>query len=101
MLEGKLREARTRQNVILNRIESATQRSRMIEMTKGPRVDEAFARFEVMERRADLAEGRADALSLGGPPRTLADEFADLSADDEVSAELAAMKARLAPKSEG
>jgi len=97
-LEAKLREARTRQNVILNRIESATQRSRMIEMTKGPRVDEAFARFEVMERRADLAEGRADALSLGGAPRTLADEFADLTADDEVSAELAAMKARLSLK---
>ncbi len=99
-LEGKLREARTRQNVILNRIESAGQRSRMIEMTKGPRVEEAFARFEIMERRADLAEGRADALSLGGAPRTLADEFAALSADDSVSIELEAMKARLG-KTEG
>ena len=93
-LEAKLREARTRQNTILNRIESADQRSRMREMIKGPRVDEAFARFEVMERRADLAEGRADALGLGSQ-RTLADEFADLSADDDVNAELAAMKARL------
>ena len=99
-LEAKLREARTRQNGILNRIESADQRSKMREMTKGPRVDEAFARFEVMERRADLAEGRADALGLGGPSRTLADEFAELSVDDDVSAELAAMKARL-NKSEG
>ena len=94
-LEAKLREARNRQNAILNRIESADQRSRMREMIKGPRVDEAFARFEVMERRADLAEGRADALGLGGPARTLSDEFADLSADDDVTAELAAMKARL------
>ena len=94
-LEAKLREARTRQNTILNRIESADQRSRMREMIKGPRVDEAFARFEVMERRADLAEGRADALGLGGPARTLADEFAELSVDDDVNAELAAMKARL------
>jgi phage shock protein A len=99
-LEAKLREARTRQNTILNRIESADQRSKMREMIKGPRVDEAFARFEVMERRADLAEGRADALGLGGPARTLADEFAELSADDDVSAELAAMKARLG-KTEG
>jgi hypothetical protein len=63
-------------------------------------IDEAFARFEVMERRADLAEGRADALGLGGPARSLADEFAELSADDDVNAELAAMKARLG-KSEG
>ncbi|GGI76519.1 phage shock protein PspA [Polymorphobacter multimanifer] len=94
-LEAKLREARARQNGLLNRIESATQRSKLREMIKGPRVDDAFARFEVMERRADLAEGRADALALGGPARTLADEFAELSADDEVSAELAALKARL------
>lgn len=94
-LEAKLREARARQNGLLNRIESATQRSKMREMLKGARTEDAFARFEIMERRADLAEGRADALSLGGPARTLADEFAELSADDEVSAELAALKARL------
>ncbi|WP_310496709.1 phage shock protein PspA [Sandarakinorhabdus sp.] len=99
-LEAKLREARTRQNALLNRIESATQRSKLREMIKGPRVDEAFARFDVLERRADMAEGRADALGLGGPPRSLADEFADLATDDEVSAELAAMKARLG-KTEG
>lgn len=97
-LEAKLREARARQNGLLNRIESATQRSKMREMLKGARTEDAFARFEVMERRADLAEGRADALSIGGPPRTLADEFAELSADDEVSAELAALKARLSNK---
>ncbi|KPF76438.1 phage shock protein A [alpha proteobacterium AAP81b] len=100
-LEQKLREARSRQNVALNRIESATQRSRLIEMTKGPRTEEAFARFDVLERRADLAEGRADALAIGSTgPRTLADEFADLSAEDEVSAELAAMKARLSKAAE-
>ena len=99
-LEAKLREARTRQNAVINRIESATHRSRLREMTKGPRVEEAFARFEIMDRRADLAEGRADAFALGAP-KTLADEFAELTAGDEVSAELAAMKARLATKSEG
>jgi phage shock protein A len=100
-LEAKLREARTRQNVILNRIESATHRSRLIEMTKGQRTEEAFARFDILERRADLAEGRADALSLGAGPRTLADEFAELSTDESVSIELEALKARLQSKSEG
>ncbi len=99
-LEAKLREARTRQNAVLSRLESATHRSKLREMVKGPRVDEAFARFEIMERRADLAEGRADAFALGAP-KTLADEFAALTAGDEVSAELAALKARLATKSEG
>ena len=101
-LEGKLREARSRQNALFNRIESATQRSRMREMIRGPRVEEAFSRFEVLERRADMAEGRADALGLAGPGgvRSLDDEFAALAGNDEVDAEIAAMKARLG-KTEG
>ncbi len=101
-LESKLREARSRQNALLNRIESATQRSKLRDMIRGPRVEEAFSRFEVLERRADMAEGRADALGLAGPggTRSLADEFAALQGNDEVDAELAAMKARLG-RSEG
>jgi phage shock protein A len=98
-LESKLREARNRQNALLNRIESATQRSKLREMIRGPRVEEAFSRFEVLERRADMAEGRADALGLAGP-RSLDDEFAALAGNDEVDAEIAAMKARLG-KTEG
>jgi len=72
------------------------------EMIRGPRVEEAFSRFEVLERRADMAEGRADALGLadGTGTRNLADEFAALQDNDEVDAEIAAMKARLG-KTEG
>jgi phage shock protein A len=101
-LESKLREARNRQNALINRIESATQRSKLREMIRGPRVEEAFSRFEVLERRADMAEGRADALGLadGTGTRNLADEFAALQDNDEVDAEIAAMKARLG-KTEG
>jgi len=99
-LEGKLREARQRQNTLLARIENANTRSRMRAMYKGPRIEDAFAKFEIIERRADLAEGRADSFDLGGPLRSLDDEFADLRETDAISAELEAMKARLA-KNEG
>ena len=95
-LEAKLREARQRQNALLARIESADSRSKMRAMYKGPRIEDAFAKFEIIERRADMAEGRADALSLGGPLASLEDEIAGLRTDDGVAAELAAMKARLA-----
>jgi phage shock protein A len=95
-LEGKLREARQRQNALLARIESADSRSKMRAMYKGPRIEDAFAKFEIIERRADMAEGRADALSLGGPLASLEDEIAGLRTDDGVADELAAMKARLA-----
>ncbi|TFU01131.1 phage shock protein PspA [Polymorphobacter arshaanensis] len=95
-LEAKLREARQRQNALLARIESADSRTKMRAMYKGPRIEDAFAKFEIIERRADMAEGRADALSLGGPLASLEDEIAGLRTDDGVAAELAAMKARLA-----
>ena len=94
-LQGKLREARTRQNAIQSRLESATQRARLREMYAGPKVDDAFSRFDVLERHADLAEGRADALALGAPPKTLDEEISELRNAEKVDAELEALKARL------
>jgi phage shock protein A len=99
-LQGKLREARTRQNAITSRLESAQNRARMREMYAGPKVDEAFSRFDVLERRVDLAEGQADALSLGGGGKTLEEEIAELRSSEKVDAELEAMKAALGKKSD-
>ena len=90
-LQGKLREARARQNAISARLESAVSRARARELVHGSRTEEAFAKFELLERRADFAEGRADALGLG--MRSLEDEIADLKSADKVDAELEAMKA--------
>jgi len=103
-LQTKLRDARARQNAIQNRLESAHNRVRMREMYAGPKIDEAFSRFDYLERRADLAEGHADALSLGGPPKSLEEEIAELRNSEKVDAELEALKARLgggAAKQEG
>jgi phage shock protein A len=65
----------------------------MREMYAGPKVDEAFSRFDVLERRVDFAEGHADALSLGAPQKTLEEEIAELRNSERVEAELEAMKA--------
>ena len=54
-------------------------------------------RFELLERRADFAEGRADALGMTGP-KSLEEEIAELKAAEKVDAELEAMKAALAAK---
>ena len=48
-------------------------------------------------RRADFAEGRADALALTGP-KSLEEEIAELRAADAVDAELGSMKAALAAR---
>ena len=96
-LQGKLREARARHNAIASRIESAVTRAKTSEMLNGNRTEDAFSRFEVLERRADFAEGRADALGMTGP-KSLDEEIAELRASDSVDAELEAMKAALKSK---
>ncbi len=96
-LQGKLREARTRQNSIASRVESAAPRAKARELMNGSRTEDAFSRFEILERRADFAEGRADALGMSGP-KSLEEEIAELRAEESVDAELAAMKAALAAK---
>ncbi len=96
-LQGKLREARARQNAIAARFESALTRARASEVMHGSRTEDAFAKFEILERRADFAEGRADALALTGP-KSLEEEIAELKATAQVDAEFQAMKAALAAR---
>ena len=96
-LQGKLREARARQNAISHRLESAVTRAKARELLNGNRTEDAFSRFEVLERRADFAEGRAEALGMTGP-KSLEEEIAELKSSEKVDAELEAMKAALAAK---
>ncbi|QIL02660.1 phage shock protein PspA [Sphingomonas sinipercae] len=96
-LQAKLREARARQNAIAHRLESAVTRAKARELLNGNRTEDAFSRFEVLERHADFAEGRADALGMTGP-KSLEEEIAELRSSDQVDAELEAMKAALAAK---
>ena len=93
-LQAKLREARARQNAIAARFESAVTRGRARELLNGSRTEDAFSKFELLERRADFAEGRADALGMTGP-KSLEEEIAELKAAESVDKELEAMKAAL------
>ncbi len=99
-LQSKLREARARQSSLMTRMESAQTRLRAREMYQGEKVQDAFSRFDQLERRVDFAEGRADAMGLGAPPKTLEEEIAELQANERVDAELEALKAAQAKKSE-
>ena len=96
-LQGKLREARARQNALAARFESAVTRAKAREIMNGNRTEDAFSRFELLERRADFAEGRADALGMTGP-KSLEEEIAELKSAESVDAELEAMKAALKAK---
>jgi phage shock protein A len=90
-LQGKLREARARQNAIAARFESALTRAKAREIMHGSRTQDAFSKFELLERRADFAEGRCEALGI----TSLEDEIDQLKASEAIDAELEAMKAAL------
>src|SRR5437588_2292178 len=79
-LQGKLREARARQNAIAARFESAVTRGRAREIMNGSRTEDAFSKFELLERRADFAEGRCEALGI----TTLEDEINQLKASEKI-----------------
>ena len=92
-LQKKLADARSRQNALMTRLESAENQVKLRTMYNGDKVREAFSRFDVLERRVDEAQGYADSLSIGSEsPRSLGDEIAALESFDVVDAELEEMK---------
>ena len=99
-LQKKLTEARAKQANVQTRLESANNRARLREMYAGPKKLDAFSRFDVLERRVNDAEGRAEAMGLG-TVKTLDEEIAELRAADRVDAELEALKARISQRKEG
>ena len=96
-LQGRLREARSRQTAIAARLESAENRVKLRSLMTNERVDEALSRFDQLERRVDYAEGRADALQIADQSGTpsLADEINALAGADKVDEELEEMKRAL------
>ncbi len=98
-LQAKLDDAKSREKSIAIRQQSATTRLRVKRSLYDERVTDAFARFEQVERNLDMMEGRAESYELGRTPPTpsLHDEFANLEADANVEAELAALKSKLNP----
>jgi phage shock protein A len=93
-LEAKLGEAKSKQKVIVARHATAASRLKVRRQVHDRRVEDAFVRFEQMERRVDRVEGEVESFDLGRS-RTLADEIDDLVTDGAVDEELQALKVRL------
>ena len=99
-LEAKLVEAKAKQKAMTARHSATSDRLKVRRKLHDPRIDEAFARFEQVERRLDDAEGRVEAYDLG-QKKTLADEIAELEAEATIADELEALKARVAAERAG
>ena len=93
-LQEKLTDAKKREKAIVLRHKSAASRLKVNTQIHDDRINDAFARFEQVERNLDELEGRAESLDIGRR-KTLAEEFSDFEASTKVEQELADLKARL------
>ncbi|MCH1919333.1 phage shock protein PspA [Shewanella sp. A3A] len=97
-LQEKLADARARQKSIIMRKQTASTRLEVKKQLDSSKIDNAMMKFEQYERRIENIEAEVEAYELGNKKNKLDDEFAALQADDAVSDELAALKAKIKGK---
>ncbi|WP_025885047.1 phage shock protein PspA [Asaia prunellae] len=99
-LQAKLADAKSREKSLSLRHKAATNRIKTRERLYDTRVENAFNRFEQVERALDALEGKAESYELGrgaGATRkpSLQEELAGLETDVAVENELEALRAKI------
>lgn len=92
-LQQKIAEAKARQKTLIVRHATATSKLRARKSMSGSALQDSLARLEGCERKLDELEGRAESYDLG--KKSLADEIEQLAKDEEIEAELAALKEKI------
>jgi len=93
-LEAKLREARAKKATIEARHKTASNQLRVRKALHDPRIDDAFERFDKMDRRMDRLEGEVESYDLG-QGASIDEEFARLESGEALEAELEQLRAKV------
>ncbi len=96
-LQAKLKEAKTRQRSLEIRRDTASDSVRVNRQVADTRIDDALARYARWERRIDELEAEAESYVMGRP-KSLEEEFKELEVEDDVNAEVEAIKRRIAER---
>jgi len=99
-LEEKLVDAKTRQQAISARHQTAARRLEVRKRLHSYRIDDAFIKFDQFEKRIDDLEAHAESYDLG-VKKDLKDEFVDLETEDAVAKELRDLKSKRAAQKRG
>ncbi|MCU8504008.1 phage shock protein PspA [Vibrio vulnificus] len=91
-LETKIAETRAKQQALMIRNQTASNRRDVQRHLSSGRTNEAMVKFEQYARRVDELEAEADVYANTGSAKSLEQEFAELQAQDEIEKELAKLK---------
>lgn len=98
-LEEKLKSAREKQRMLVQRHIRASRKKRAREEIRRADSTDAVVRFEELERRIEQMEAEADVVDIG-KKSGLEEQFDKLVVDEEIEKELQALKSPLAKKGE-
>lgn len=93
-LSEKLNEARARRDALIMRGKTATARLKVRRQLEPGHINDAFSKFEQVERRMDRLEAAVESYDLGAG-RTLNAQISELVVNEKIEQELAALKARV------
>ena len=96
-LEDKLGSAKEKQRLLIQRHIQAHKRQRAQKDIRRVDSTDTLVRFEQFESRIERMEAEADLVNIARKP-TLEEEFAIIEKDDEIEAELEALKEAAKPK---
>lgn len=94
LLQAKLNDARARQKTILLRTKATESRLNVHDKLRSHTIDSALDKFEHFERKIDQMEGQLETGHI--EQRGLQSEFEELERQEQIEAELAALKAKMA-----
>ncbi|MFP4380345.1 MAG: phage shock protein PspA [Candidatus Sumerlaeia bacterium] len=98
-LEEKIAAAREKQKVLVQRHMHASTKKRAQQQIRKADISDVFAKFDGYERRVDRMEAEADLVNYGRKP-SLEDEFDSLVSDEELEAEMEALRKEVEGKQE-